>query len=51
MPNEKQEFHVHHHYAPRVAPARARPKKKKKSSNKKVISVAINIIEEIVRLL
>ena len=52
MTEKKGEVHIHHHYAPPVKPRpRARVKRKRtKKSNKKVFSVIINIIEELVRL-
>ena len=50
--SQPKEVHVHHHYAPKSKP-KAQPKRRRERVNqrKKVISVALNIIEEIVRLL
>lgn len=44
--------HIHHHYArPKEAKPKKRiSKKRKKSSRKKQISVAINIIEQLLRM-
>jgi len=51
--SKKNEVHVHHHYAPKPKGRNRRaPKKPKKgNSNKKVISVVVNIIDELVRLM
>jgi len=48
--SQPKEVHVHHHYAPKPKP---QPKRRRERVNqrKKVISVALNIIEEVVRLL
>ena len=51
--SKKQEVHVIHHNAPRRRSRKLKMKrpKKKKVSNKKVISVVVNIIDELVRLM
>ena len=50
--SQPKEVHVHHHYAPKPK-AKAQPRRRRERVNqrKKVISVALNIIEEVVRLL
>ena len=49
---EEKEVHIHNYYIQNPAPQpRVKPRKKVKDNRKKLMSVAFNIIEEVVRLL